>query len=169
MFFSTSQFCSALDVILSFAFNPARLPFTTMHWSTSVPLLCSSMLTFITGSLALGRTDKHYAIMDNDWYTVGFVPYLVALDGDVEILGLASGRYLQYTYRRGLFTNRNFRYCQQLAATGSIARSSNPRGRESQLYSSLPGCHMAADQHPAALPCMGDDPWQTTLARRFRS
>lgn len=29
--------------------------------------------------------------MDNDWYTAGFVPYLVALDGDVEILGLASG------------------------------------------------------------------------------
>ena len=65
-----------------------------MHWSTTVPLLCSSMLTFVTGSLALERADKHYAIMDNDWYTAGFVPYLVALDGDVEILGLASGVYL---------------------------------------------------------------------------
>ncbi|CAG8097270.1 unnamed protein product [Penicillium olsonii] len=61
-----------------------------MHWSASVPLLCSSMLTFVTGALALQRADKHYAIMDNDWYTAGFVPYLVALDGDVEILGLAS-------------------------------------------------------------------------------
>ena len=28
--------------------------------------------------------------MDNDWYTAGFAPYLIALDGDVEILGLAS-------------------------------------------------------------------------------
>jgi hypothetical protein len=49
------------------------------------------MLTCVTGAIA--RADKHYAIMDNDWYTAGFVPYLVALDGDVEILGLASGGY----------------------------------------------------------------------------
>jgi hypothetical protein len=49
------------------------------------------MLTFVT---AIAEADKHYAIMDNDWYTAGFVPYLVALDGDVEILGLASGGYI---------------------------------------------------------------------------
>lgn len=67
------------------------------------------MLTFVTGSLALGRTDRHYAIMDNDWYTVGFVPYLVALDGDVEILGLASGGYLNFTALAQLFTKRNFK------------------------------------------------------------
>jgi hypothetical protein len=47
----------------------------------------------VTGGLAALQADKHYAIMDNDWYTAGFVPYLVALDGDVEILGLASGEY----------------------------------------------------------------------------
>jgi hypothetical protein len=57
-----------------------------MHWSA--PLLC-----LVTGGLAALQADKHYAIMDNDWYTAGFVPYLVALDGDVEILGLASGEY----------------------------------------------------------------------------
>jgi hypothetical protein len=45
----------------------------------------------VTGGLAALQADKHYAIMDNDWYTAGFVPYLIALDGDVEILGLASG------------------------------------------------------------------------------
>jgi hypothetical protein len=65
-----------------------------MHWPTSLPLLCSIILPFVTGSLALpkARSNKHYAIMDNDWYTAGFVPYLVALDGDVDVLALASGK-----------------------------------------------------------------------------
>lgn len=60
-----------------------------MHWSTT--LLC-----LVTSGLAVA--DKHYAIMDNDWYTAGFVPYLIALDGDVEILGLASGEYTTQTH-----------------------------------------------------------------------
>jgi hypothetical protein len=80
-----------------------------MHWSTSVPLLCSSLLTFVTGALSLEpRTDKHYAIMDNDWYTAGFVPYLVALDGDVEILGLASGGYSHHCAYTAVNINRGF-------------------------------------------------------------
>ncbi|OOQ89945.1 inosine-uridine preferring nucleoside hydrolase [Penicillium brasilianum] len=41
-------------------------------------------------SLAAGAVAKHYAIMDNDWYTAGFVPYLIALDGDIDVLALAS-------------------------------------------------------------------------------
>ncbi|KAJ5641401.1 hypothetical protein N7490_005401 [Penicillium lividum] len=56
-----------------------------MHYSITIPLLCST-LPF----LATAHAEKHYAIMDNDWYTAGFVPYLIALDGDIEILGLAS-------------------------------------------------------------------------------
>ncbi|KAJ5114437.1 hypothetical protein NUU61_000196 [Penicillium alfredii] len=61
-----------------------------MH--VSLPLLCGSLLPFLTGSLALpkARAEKHYAIMDNDWYTAGFVPFLIALDGNVDVLGLAS-------------------------------------------------------------------------------
>ena len=43
-------------------------------------------------SLAAGAVAKHYAIMDNDWYTAGFVPYLIALDGDIDVLALASGK-----------------------------------------------------------------------------
>lgn len=53
-----------------------------------MPLLCSSLLPLVAGAVA---GDKHYAIMDNDWYTAGFVPYLIALDGDVDVLALASG------------------------------------------------------------------------------
>lgn len=33
-----------------------------------------------------------YAIMDNNWCTAEFVPYLTALDGDIEILGLVASR-----------------------------------------------------------------------------
>jgi hypothetical protein len=71
-----------------------------MLWSTSLPLLGSSLLAFVTSGLAVphARAGKHYAIMDNDWYTAGFVPYLVALDGDVEILGLAAGECLHSAY-----------------------------------------------------------------------
>lgn len=53
-----------------------------MHWRISLPML----------SLAAGTVAKHYAIMDNDWYTAGFVPYLIALDGDIDVLALASGK-----------------------------------------------------------------------------
>ncbi|KAJ6006764.1 hypothetical protein N7451_004708 [Penicillium sp. IBT 35674x] len=63
-----------------------------MH-TVSLSLLCGALLPFVTGANALpkaSRAEKHYAIMDNDWYTAGFVPYLIALDGDIEILGLAS-------------------------------------------------------------------------------
>lgn len=64
-----------------------------MRWSLSAPLLCSSLLPLVTGSVVRpqARADKHYAIMDNDWYTAGFVPYLIALDGGIELLALASG------------------------------------------------------------------------------
>jgi len=72
-----------------------------MHWPTSLPLLCSTVLPLVTGSFALPKAHakKHYAIMDNDWYTAGFVPYLVALDGDIDILGLASGKYLCLSFK----------------------------------------------------------------------
>lgn len=42
--------------------------------------------------LTPGAIVKHYAIMDNDWYTAGFVPYLIALDGDIDVLALTSGK-----------------------------------------------------------------------------
>ncbi|KAJ6103437.1 hypothetical protein N7486_005864 [Penicillium sp. IBT 16267x] len=64
-----------------------------MHFHIPLSLLCGSLLPFVTGTHALPkatRAEKHYAIMDNDWYTAGFVPYLIALDGDIEILGLTS-------------------------------------------------------------------------------
>ena len=31
-----------------------------------------------------------YAILDNDWGSTGFIPFLLALGGGMEVLGLAS-------------------------------------------------------------------------------
>jgi hypothetical protein len=67
-----------------------------MFWRTCAPLLCSSLFLFVSGCLALPKAEKHYAIMDNDWYTAGFAPYLVALDGGVDVLALASGKFFIY-------------------------------------------------------------------------
>ena len=53
-----------------------------MHWQISLSML----------PLAAGAVAKHFAIMDNDWYTAGFVPYLIALDGDIDVLALASSK-----------------------------------------------------------------------------
>jgi hypothetical protein len=64
-----------------------------MFCSVSLSLLCGSLLPLVAGAVGVphARADKHYAIMDNDWYTAGFVPYLIALDGDIDVLALASG------------------------------------------------------------------------------
>ncbi|KOS47666.1 hypothetical protein ACN38_g1336 [Penicillium nordicum] len=47
------------------------------------------MLPFVTNSLAVRTTprpDKHYVIMDSDWFTAEFMPCLIviALVGDVR-------------------------------------------------------------------------------------
>lgn len=39
------------------------------------------------------QPQKRYAIMDNDWGSAGFVPFLIALDAGVEVLALVSGEY----------------------------------------------------------------------------
>lgn len=35
-----------------------------------------------------------YVIMDNDWSSTGFIPYLIALDAGWEVLGLTSCAHL---------------------------------------------------------------------------
>ncbi|KAI9924299.1 hypothetical protein MW887_007249 [Aspergillus wentii] len=44
-------------------------------------------------TLALGihaQPEKRYAIVDNDWSAISFIPFLLALDGGMEVLGLVS-------------------------------------------------------------------------------
>lgn len=35
-------------------------------------------------------TGKRYAILDNDWSTAGFIPFLLALDAGIKVLALTS-------------------------------------------------------------------------------
>jgi len=39
------------------------------------------------------ETAKRYAILDNDWSTNGFIPYLLALDAGIEILAITSCKH----------------------------------------------------------------------------
>ncbi|KAK5991920.1 hypothetical protein PT974_05310 [Cladobotryum mycophilum] len=59
-----------------------------MYWRKHLSLLSS--LVFPAVLLAESTQDKHYVILDNDWETVGFVPFLTALDAGVEVLGLTT-------------------------------------------------------------------------------
>ncbi|KAI9639922.1 hypothetical protein NHQ30_011698 [Ciborinia camelliae] len=66
-------------------------------------LLCLLGLGMVHGSSAIGYGPNYasnnanananatkYVIMDNDWSTTGFIPYLIALDAGWEVLGLTS-------------------------------------------------------------------------------
>lgn len=59
-----------------------------------------SLLFFL--SLALGspvsQPENRYAILDNDWGAVSFLPFLIALKNDVQVLGLVSGELLMFSY-----------------------------------------------------------------------
>ena len=55
-------------------------------------MLRLDLLLLLLALAALGQAqEKRYTIMDNDWGTTGFVPFLIALNGGMEILGLVSG------------------------------------------------------------------------------
>lgn len=76
------------------------------------PRILSCLLgfgSFIHGSNAIGYGPSYgansasnsasnnatkYVIMDNDWSSTSFVPYLIALDAGWEVLGLTSCKYL---------------------------------------------------------------------------
>lgn len=54
--------------------------------------------TLLILATALGALDddnaqfeKRYAILDNDWLAVSFLPFLMAMKGGMEVLGLVSG------------------------------------------------------------------------------
>ncbi|KAE8371998.1 Inosine/uridine-preferring nucleoside hydrolase domain-containing protein [Aspergillus bertholletiae] len=54
-------------------------------------LLRGLFLSLALGSPVMGnQLEKAYAIMDNDWGAIGFLPVLLALKNDIEILGLVS-------------------------------------------------------------------------------
>ena len=53
-------------------------------------LLSASGLVAAFPMLKKNVTEKRYVIADNDWSTSGFIPFLMALDSDIELLALTS-------------------------------------------------------------------------------
>lgn len=65
----------------------------TIYWLWFLFLLHVPAFSLISRTLGLftAETLKSYTIMDNDWFIIGFISYLLALNADFEVLGLASG------------------------------------------------------------------------------
>ncbi|CZR54632.1 related to inosine-uridine preferring nucleoside hydrolase [Phialocephala subalpina] len=55
-------------------------------------LVLSSLSASIYASPFARRntTEKRYAILDNDWSTAGFIPFLLAVDAGINVLGITS-------------------------------------------------------------------------------
>lgn len=72
-------------------------PFISLHWSL---LLTCSMVTDTQADHHYNATVSspgpnadnatRYVILDNDWGSTAFLPFLIALDADMEVLALAS-------------------------------------------------------------------------------
>ncbi|PQE09294.1 inosine-uridine preferring nucleoside hydrolase protein [Rutstroemia sp. NJR-2017a BVV2] len=60
--------------------------------SSRVAAWLLGLLAIPTGTYAANKSheDVKYVIMDNDWSSTGFIPFLMALDAGWEILGLTS-------------------------------------------------------------------------------
>jgi hypothetical protein len=68
-----------------------------MHFSRSVLGLLLAAVSLTSASRYEKRNEtKRYAILDNDWSTAGFIPFLMALDAGIEILALTSCKYRNF-------------------------------------------------------------------------
>jgi hypothetical protein len=97
-----SEFGNATVFVVRFCTLPDHNIFSNMKITTSF-----SILLLTDGALAKSQlfsrnatsdyppastpsNGTRYAIMDNDWLSIGFLPFLLALGGGMKILGLAS-------------------------------------------------------------------------------
>ncbi|RDW64224.1 inosine-uridine preferring nucleoside hydrolase-like protein [Coleophoma crateriformis] len=58
----------------------------------AAPLLAAASVVtaFPAAKRNVTASEKKYIILDNDWSSAGFIPFLIALDAGYEVLGLAS-------------------------------------------------------------------------------
>lgn len=62
-----------------------------MQFFKSFLVVATFMASTISSPLTKrNATEKRYAILDNDWSTAGFIPFLQALDAGIEVLALTS-------------------------------------------------------------------------------
>ena len=93
-------------------------------------LLCvlavPAVLTAPTDSVGVNTT-KRYVIMDNDWSTTTFIPFLLALDAGFEVLGLTTCEETIRLEEDSLSTNISsvYRHWKQLATSTDASRPRN--------------------------------------------
>lgn len=73
--------------------------------------------------LKRNQTENRYAILDNDWSSAGFIPFLLAADAGIEILALTSCMYPSLLLSRDPWLTLCSHF-QHLAETMRISRPS---------------------------------------------
>jgi hypothetical protein len=82
-------------------------------------------------------TTKRYAILDNDWSSTGFIPFLMGLDAGINILALTSCKRSNPPWHVFLLI-LSFSNCQLVAKAMCIPRLSHSSTRRPGLHS----CHL---------------------------
>ena len=110
-----------------------------------------------------------YAILDNDWGSTAFIPFLLALAAGVEVLGLASdtaNTWVGQTTLHGV----SLRTClpqRMKCLNEDLARHS--RERKPVLHSSSKRRDLPLDTNLSAFPAMATALGKSRLARCIRS
>lgn len=85
------HFCVIYSVLDSCTCNITSLAIMALYGRLLLLLTITTALEVHSQSDL--QSEKRYAILDNDWLAVGFLPFLLAMKGGMEVLGLASGRH----------------------------------------------------------------------------
>lgn len=138
--------------------------------------VCARLISSDNGTVRL-PTSVHsnhtrYAILDNDWGSTAFIPFLLALAAGMEVLGLASDTadtWVGQTTLHGV----SLRICSRRSRKGSkclnedLARHS--RERKPVLHSGGKRRDLPLDTNVSAFPAMATALGKSRMARCIRS
>ena len=116
---------------------------------------------------ASANTTKRYVILDNDWSTTTFIPFLLALDAGFEVLALTTCEETALLRKSTLSTNISlcYRHRKQLATTTNAPRPRNTGNRQFKLYPRNPWGYIPVDPNGNTLPSMASRSRSSPLAR----
>jgi hypothetical protein len=138
--------------------------------SSRVAAWLLGLLAIPTGTYAANKSheDVKYVIMDNDWSSTGFIPFLMALDAGWEVLGLTSCAFNSFVSLKSITdTSRHRRY---MAAPSRTACTRYPLSWKShELYPGRSRIYFPPHQHSKSVSSMGISARRTSVARCLRS
>lgn len=86
IYFALHPYCCLLVLV-----NLITMKF--IQYAAPLLVAASVVSAFPASKRNVTASEKKYIILDNDWSTTGFIPFLLALDAGYEVLGLASGKF----------------------------------------------------------------------------